>query len=119
MLNDQLRAAPACGRACPPCRADHRGRADVRGSNRAGRLAAGAAAGIAACLAVACATAAEGPRSRLCPQDAPEGVRLPPRAGCDTVTDRQRAEAGGFRDLGNGVTLRVGGRSRLDLYTGR
>lgn len=53
-------------------------------------------------------------RSRLCPTDAPEGVRLPPRAGCAEPEPRARRDADGFRDVG-GVKLRIGGRAGADF----
>ncbi|WP_336487624.1 hypothetical protein [Methylobacterium nigriterrae] len=49
-------------------------------------------------------------RPRLCPEDAPEGVRLPPRRGCDRPGGRTATAPDGFRDLGNGVKLKIGGR---------
>ncbi len=64
---------------------------------------------IALALTLPAAAAERQERPRLCPEDAPEGVRLPPRPGCG----RDAARAGapdGFRDLGNGVKVRIGGR---------
>lgn len=46
---------------------------------------------------------------RLCPDDAPEGVRLPPRPNCKAAPRRAAKADDGFRDLG-GVRLRIGGR---------
>lgn len=66
------------------------------------------------------AGAGERPVSRLCPEDAPEGVRLPPRPGCRDEALRAAPRDGeGFVDLGNGTHLRVGGRTRLDVGNGR
>lgn len=60
------------------------------------------------------AAAAEQPaRPRLCPEDAPEGVRLPPRPGCGQAAPQARG-SDGFHDLGNGVKVRIGGRVGAD-----
>ncbi|KQP40594.1 hypothetical protein ASF49_20490 [Methylobacterium sp. Leaf104] len=65
------------------------------------------------------AGAAERTPPHLCPENAPEGVRLPRRPGCGTARARPAAsDAQGFRDLG-GVTLRVGGRVSAEYGTGR
>ncbi|KAB1073511.1 hypothetical protein F6X51_11460 [Methylobacterium planeticum] len=71
---------------------------------------------MAAFLAAAPAPAGERPaRARLCPEDAPEGVRLPPQPGCGPqARPRAAAASDGFRDLGNGVKLRIGGRVSAD-----
>jgi hypothetical protein len=61
--------------------------------------------------------AAEGPaRPRLCAQDLPEGAHLPPQPGCDgrTVPAASR-EKNGFRDLGEGVSVRIGGRAGAEF----
>jgi len=56
---------------------------------------------------------------RLCPADAPEGVRLPSRPGCDREGPARGAEeTHGFRDVG-GVKLRVGGRVGAEFSAGR
>jgi hypothetical protein len=56
---------------------------------------------------------------RLCPADAPEGVRLPLRPGCDRDGPvRGAEETHGFRDVG-GVKLRVGGRVGAEFSAGR
>lgn len=55
-----------------------------------------------------------GERSRLCPQDAPEGVRLPQRPGCESREERPARGGDGFRDLGNGTQLRIGGRAGVE-----
>ncbi|GJE42613.1 hypothetical protein [Methylobacterium soli] len=65
-------------------------------------------------LASPAARAGERPApARLCPEDAPEGVRLPSRPGCGRSVPGAAA-ADGFRDLGNGVKLRIGGRVSAD-----
>ncbi|GJD33771.1 hypothetical protein [Methylobacterium aerolatum] len=60
--------------------------------------------------------AAERPRPSLCPDDLPEGVHLPPQPGC---AGRDRPAAGGrrdgFVDLGNGTTVRIGGRAAAEF----
>lgn len=68
-------------------------------------------------------TAGEGSGRRpvrpLCPEDAPEGVRLPPQPGCGKPVSPPRAAADdGFRDLG-GVKLRIGGRVDAEYGIGR
>ncbi|MBY0258660.1 hypothetical protein [Methylobacterium sp.] len=55
---------------------------------------------------------------RLCPEDAPEGVRLPPRPDCGTGTRRPAAPSRGVHDLG-GVQLRIGGRVSAEYGAGR
>ena len=56
--------------------------------------------------------AGEAPR-RLCPEDVPEGVRLPARPGCPAArAARPRGDDGSY-EIG-GVTLRVGGRVGVD-----
>ncbi|MEA1831487.1 hypothetical protein U8607_05260 [Methylobacterium durans] len=54
-------------------------------------------------------------RPRLCPEDAPEGVRLPNRPGCGREPVRAPARSDGFVDLGNGVEVRIGGRASADF----
>ncbi len=78
-----------------------------------------AAAFLVAGLASAQAGAADGraPR-RLCPEDAPEGVRLPPQPGCAATDAPKAVRQGGFRDLG-GVEVRVGGRVGAETGIGR
>ncbi|WP_238192713.1 hypothetical protein [Methylobacterium frigidaeris] len=58
---------------------------------------------------------------RLCPQDAPPGVRLPDRPDCREVPPAAvRATAPGFIDLGNDTSLRVSGRAAYEVgYTRR
>ncbi|NGM33317.1 hypothetical protein G4G93_05115 [Methylobacterium sp. DB0501] len=59
-------------------------------------------------------------RPRLCPQDAPPGVRLPDRPECrETPPAAVRATAPGFIDLGNGTSLRVSGRAAVEFGTVR
>lgn len=63
-------------------------------------------------LAALPVAAGEGPR-RLCPEDAPEGVRLPQRRDCPGAAPMgSRSEAGRHR-IGD-VQVRVGGRVTLD-----
>ena len=50
------------------------------------------------------------PERRLCPEDAPEGVRLPPREGC---TGAARAPSDRVRDI-DGIRVRIGGRVGVD-----
>lgn len=70
-----------------------------------------------ATLAAGAAERATSPR--LCPEDAPEGVRLPPRAGCAGQAQRRDAvDAPGFRDVG-GVKLRIGGRVGAEFGVAR
>ncbi|MER2265649.1 hypothetical protein [Methylobacterium oxalidis] len=79
------------------------------------RLRPGLAAPLALLLALPPAAAGERPaRPRLCPEDAPEGVRLPDRPGCGRGPVRAPA-ADGFVDLGNGVRVRIGGRASADF----
>lgn len=77
-----------------------------------------------AALLVAAAPAAAGeraPRPRLCPQDAPPGVRLPDRPECREAEARgvRAAErpAPGFIDLGSGMQVRIGGRAAFEAGT--
>ncbi|WP_082478727.1 MULTISPECIES: hypothetical protein [unclassified Methylobacterium] len=68
------------------------------------------------------AQAGEGARPRAarlpCPQDAPEGVRLPDRPGCSTLPTARPPDGDGFRDVG-GVRLRVGGRVGAEYGSAR
>lgn len=62
-------------------------------------------------LAVGAAPAAERPsRSRLCPGDLPEGVRLPAPPGCDAPSVKPTTPRHGIYDLGDGNTVQIGGR---------
>lgn len=75
-------------------------------------------------LAIAALPAAAGERSaqrpRLCPQDAPPGVRLPDRPECrEAPPTSVRATAPGFVDLGNDTSLRVSGRAAYEVGYGR
>ncbi|MHB2207054.1 hypothetical protein [Methylobacterium sp. CM6257] len=66
-------------------------------------------------LAAGAGQAAERPaRSRLCPEDLPEGVRLPPQPGCEVPARGPRPRQDGVYDLGNGTTLRIGGRASAE-----
>ncbi|MCJ2137209.1 hypothetical protein MKK69_24725 [Methylobacterium sp. J-026] len=66
-------------------------------------------------LGVGAAQAAEQPsRSRLCPEDLPEGVRLPPQPGCTPGARHPVPRRDGFYDLGNGTTVQVGGRASAE-----
>ena len=65
-----------------------------------------------ALVAAGTAQAAEQPvRSRLCPEDLPEGVRLPPPPGCTAGTRPAPTRGEGVYDLGDGTTVRIGGRA--------
>ncbi|NEU11602.1 hypothetical protein G3T14_05600 [Methylobacterium sp. BTF04] len=73
---------------------------------------------VAAFLLVATVTAAaagegsaRGPTRQLCPEDAPEGVRLPPNPECHAAAAaRPRvSRENGIHEIG-GVEVRVGGR---------
>lgn len=72
-------------------------------------------------LAIAVASGAAGAAerrspTRLCPEDLPEGAHLPPQPGC-SGRDRVSAKAAGdgFVDLGNGTSVRIGGRSSAEF----
>lgn len=61
-------------------------------------------------LVAGAAQAGEVPtRARLCPENLPEGVRLPPQPGCDTATRPPRPSRPGHFDLGDGTSIRIGG----------
>ena len=59
--------------------------------------------------------AGQSPRSRLCPDDLPEGVRLPPQRGCDADPVRAKPRPEGLHDFGNGTTVRIGGRTATEF----
>lgn len=64
-------------------------------------------------LTAGAAQAAERPvLARPCPDNLPDGVRLPPQPGCDARAraPEKRSRADGFRDLGDGVSVRIDGR---------
>ena len=66
-------------------------------------------------FAVGTAQAAEPPtRSHLCPEDLPEGVRLPAQPGCTPGRRNPAPHRDGFYDLGNGTTVQVGGRASAE-----
>jgi hypothetical protein len=66
-------------------------------------------------LAAGAAQGAERPaRPRLCPEDLPEGVRLPPQPGCDASARPTKPRQPGYYELGNGTTLQVGGRASAE-----
>ncbi|MDR7038783.1 hypothetical protein J2X36_003554 [Methylobacterium sp. BE186] len=74
--------------------------------------------GLALAAGLSAGHAAAGDRSarpRLCPEDAPEGVRLPSRPGCGREPLRAPARGDGFVDLGNGVQVRINGRASADF----
>lgn len=53
--------------------------------------------------------------ARLCPDDLPEGAHLPPQAGCSGGDGAPRRGRGdGFVDLGNGTSVRIGGRAAAE-----
>lgn len=58
------------------------------------------------------AQAAERPaRPRLCPEDAPEGVRLPPQPGCGSRDATAPRRDTGFQEILPGTGIRIGGRA--------
>ena len=50
-------------------------------------------------------------RPRLCPEDAPEGVRLPPQPGCGSREVPASRRETGFHEILPGTGIRVGGRA--------
>ena len=71
---------------------------------------------VAVSLAMGTVQAAEQPvRSRLCPDDLPEGVRLPPQRGCKADPVRPKPRQEGFHDFGNGTTVQIGGRTAAEI----
>jgi hypothetical protein len=63
-------------------------------------------------LAAGASAAAERPqRARLCPENLPEGARLPPQPGCTGEPERPKPRRTGVYDLGDGSTLQIGGRA--------
>jgi hypothetical protein len=78
-------------------------------------LAIGAGQAAAQSTARSASEAAAPPvRSRLCPDDLPEGVRLPPQPGCTAEPRSRQPRRDGVYDLGNGTTLRIGGRASAE-----
>ncbi|MCJ2049052.1 hypothetical protein [Methylobacterium sp. J-070] len=70
---------------------------------------------LVAALAAGSVRAAEAPRrSRLCPEDLPEGVHLPPPPGCGIDAGKPVPRRSGVYDLGDGTTVRVGGRASAE-----
>ncbi|WCS26053.1 hypothetical protein LOK46_04230 [Methylobacterium sp. NMS14P] len=70
-------------------------------------------------LLAGAARAGEAPtRARLCPENLPEGVRLPPQPGCDAATRPPRPPRPGHIDLGDGTSIQIGG-SASALYGAR
>ncbi|MBP1178857.1 hypothetical protein [Methylobacterium sp. PvR107] len=66
-------------------------------------------------LMAGAALAGEPPlRSRLCPENLPDGVRLPPQPGCDSVATRPKARRDGVYNFGNGTTVQIGGRASAE-----
>ncbi|MGU3416822.1 hypothetical protein [Methylobacterium sp. D54C] len=64
----------------------------------------------------AAARAGEAPtRARLCPENLPEGVRLPPQPGCDASVRPPTPRRPGHFDLGDGTSIQIGG-SASALY---
>lgn len=57
-------------------------------------------------------------RPRFCAEDLPEGVRLPGTPPCAATPHRQ-PKADGFRDLGNGLSVRIGGRVSAEYGVNR
>ena len=77
---------------------------------------------LALVLLATAAQAGEGTRRQAgrlpCPQDAPEGARLPDRPDCAARNVHTPGRADGFRDVG-GVRLRVGGRTSAEYGAAR
>jgi hypothetical protein len=66
-------------------------------------------------LEAGAAQAGEPPvRSRLCPEDLPDNVRLPPQPGCDAVDTKPKSRRDGVYDFGNGTTVQIGGRASAE-----
>jgi len=53
-------------------------------------------------------------RARLCPEDLPEGVRLPPQPGCTGSPRTPQPRRQGVYELGDGTTVRIGGRTSAE-----
>ncbi|MWV25940.1 hypothetical protein FVE89_28990 [Methylobacterium sp. 2A] len=53
-------------------------------------------------------------RARLCPENLPEGVRLPPQPGCTDTARTPPTRRQGVYDLGDGTTLQIGGRASAE-----
>jgi hypothetical protein len=71
--------------------------------------------GFAVVALVGTAHAAERPsRARLCPENLPEGVRLPPQPGCTDARPAPTRRDGTY-DLGNGTSVRIGGRASAEF----
>lgn len=79
--------------------------------------------GLAAGLSIAAplpAPAAERPaRPRLCPEDAPEGVRLPPQPGCGSREIPAPRRDSGFHEILPGTGIRIGGHASSSFDTRR
>lgn len=69
-------------------------------------------------LATAALAAEKGTPRRLCAEDLPEGAPLPSVPSCGPVAT-PKARADGFRDLGNGVSVRIGGRAQAEYGVSR
>ena len=66
-------------------------------------------------LTIGAAQAGEPPaRPRLCREDLPEGVRLPQQAGCTGSPRAPATRQPGVYDLGDGTTVRIGGRTSAE-----
>jgi hypothetical protein len=57
-------------------------------------------------------------RSRLCPENLPEGARLPPQPGCTGESERPKPRRTGVYDLGDGTTVQISGRASA-VFGGR
>lgn len=53
-------------------------------------------------------------RARLCPENLPDGVRLPPQPGCSDTPRTPPTRRQDVYDLGNGTTVRIGGRTSAE-----
>ena len=58
------------------------------------------------------------PRPRFCAEDLPEGVRQPGTPPCPAAPHR-KPKADGFRDLGDGLSVRIGGRVSAEYGVNR
>lgn len=62
--------------------------------------------------------AEKGSQPRLCAEDLPEGARLPSLPSCGTPA-KQKPRADGFRNLGDGLSVRMSGRVRAEYGVSR
>lgn len=69
-------------------------------------------------LPIAAGAAERKPQARLCAEDLPEGAHLSALPTCAAVAAR-KPRGDGFRDLGNGVSVRIGGRAGYEYGVSR